>query len=273
MASITTDDGVRLDYTESGDPTGRPVVLIAGFRAAASSWLFQVPALEKAGYRVIAFDRRWHGRSEKPAHGNTMQRHGADLNELLEQLDLRDAVLVGGSMGGNTIWAAVDQAGTSRVAGIVIVDQTPRMRNGDDWPHGFYGYDDSNADTHFATGVPPTGRPGLASKGPVRILRLLRAIGAEKPKPARDLAPEELAAMGDHARADWRRTVARADVPVLFVAGAESELWPPSHAAAAAELAPRGRSVIIPRAGHPANLEQPKAFTAILLDFLATLPI
>jgi pimeloyl-ACP methyl ester carboxylesterase len=76
MASITTSDGVRLDYTESGDPTGMPVVLIAGFRAAATSWLYQVPALVEAGYRVLALDMRGHGTSE----GRVSGRGEADLS-------------------------------------------------------------------------------------------------------------------------------------------------------------------------------------------------
>src|SRR5690348_4874836 len=158
MSSFTTTDGVRLDYTESGSPHGRPVVLIAGFKAPATTWIFQLKPLEAAGFRVIAFDRRGHGTSESPAFGATMQRHGADLQELLDELDLHDAVLVGGSQGGNTIWSTVSQFGTARVAGIVIVDQTPKMLNTPDWKHGFYGYTADNEDTMFATSIPDPGR-------------------------------------------------------------------------------------------------------------------
>ena len=96
---------------------GRPVVLVHGFTAPATAWVLTVDALLAAGHRVIAFDRRAHGESETPAHGQRMARHGRDLGELLEHLDLRDAVLVGASMGGNTLWAYVDQFGPSRLAG------------------------------------------------------------------------------------------------------------------------------------------------------------
>lgn len=271
MGSITTDDGVRLEYSETGDPSGRAVVLIAGFKAAATSWLYQVPALEKAGYRVIAWDRRGHGRSEKTEHGNTMRRHGADLDQLMTQLDLHDAVLIGGSMGGNTIWSYVGQFGTGRVAGVMIVDQTPKMLNSDGWVHGFYGYDASNADTYFATGVPDTGKHGLASKGPVRIGRLMKALSADRNKPSREFTPGELQLLGDHARADWRDAIATSDVPAFFMAGAQSEFWPSSHAAAAAALAPQGHSAVIPNDGHPANIEQPKRFNDLMLGFLSDL--
>ena len=270
MASITTDDGVRLDYTDSGDRAGRPVVLIAGFLAPAASWLYQVPALEKAGYRVIAFDRRWHGTSEKPGHGNTMQRHGQDLAQLLDALELSGTALVGGSQGGNVIWSYLSQFGSARVAGAVIVDQTPRMLGDADWPYGFYDYTPEVADTMFAEKIPNPGRFGIVAKGPRRVLRLLKAIRAGGGGGGAFTA-EQLELLGDHARADWRGAVAASDIPVLFVAGAESEFWPSDHAAASAALAPKGRSVVIPKNGHAANLEQPDAFNAELLGFLATL--
>src|SRR5579859_6029779 len=100
MPGITTSDGVRLHYTDRGG--GTPVVLIAGFTAPADSWALQERALVDAGYRVLALDRRSHGRSESPGYGQRMARHGKDLSDLLTALDLRDAVLVGGSMGAST---------------------------------------------------------------------------------------------------------------------------------------------------------------------------
>jgi non-heme chloroperoxidase len=176
MASITTSDGVRLDYTESGDPAGVPVVLIAGFRAAATSWLYQVPALVEAGYRVLALDMRGHGSSEKPAFGHSMRRRGTDLGDFLTALELRGVALVGGSMGGNTIWAYLEQFGTTRISAVVIVDQTPKMLNTEDWPFGFYGYDGSTLDTMFASGVPSTGHGTPLLRRGMRLVRLLRAM-------------------------------------------------------------------------------------------------
>lgn len=268
MPDITASDGTRLNYTSSGDPAGRPVVLIAGFKAAASSWRYQVKPLERAGLRVVTFDRRGHGGSEVAAAEHTMDRHGADIHDLLEALDLRDVTLVGQSMGGNAVWALVDRFGTDRVRDIVIVDQTPRMLNGDDWEFGFYDYDASNADTAFATGIPDPGRHPAKTKGLVRIARVLRTM--ELPKGGAPTFTEaELVLLNDHAKRDWRRVVARAEVPVLFVAGAESEFWPSGHAAAAAALNPLADSVVIERDGHAANIEQPAAFNRILLDWLA----
>lgn len=264
MPSLTTDDGVRLDYDDEG--RGRPVVLVAGFKAARTSWRYQVPALLRAGYRVIAVDLRGHGTSSAsgPA-GATMARRGADLDQLLTQLDLRDAALVGGSMGGNTVWSYLSQFPQDRVTAVVIVDQTPRMLNADDWPYGFYDYGEGNRDTFFATSIPDPKRHSLASKGPLRIARLLRAMDT---RADRTLTPDDLAVLGDHATADWRPTIAATTVPALFVAGAESDFWPSAHAAAAAALSPLASSVVIERDGHPANIEQWREFNRVMLEFI-----
>ena len=120
----------------------------------------------------------------------------------------------------------------------MIVDQTPKMLNSDDWAYGFYDYDASNADTLFATGIPDPKRHSIGSKGPVRIARLLKAMDLKAAKAG--FTPAELELLNDHAKRDWRPTIAAAQVPVLFVAGRESEFWPCEHAAAAASLTALG---------------------------------
>ncbi|WP_199443110.1 alpha/beta fold hydrolase [Umezawaea beigongshangensis] len=266
MTRTTAGDGTAVDHREHGDPRGRPVVLLAGFKAAAASWRYQVPALVESGHRVLAVDLPGHGTAAPLPSGVTMDRRALHLHAVLEELDLRDAVLVGGSLGGNTIWAYASQFGTDRVGSVVVVDQTPKMLNTADWPHGFYGYDESNADTYFAADVPATGHGTPLRRRGKRLVRLLRAMRGGGG--GRALTPAELALLRDHAGRDWRTTIAGIDVPVLFVAGAESELWPSSHAAAAAALAPRGTAAVVERAGHATNVEQPNAFNHGLLRFL-----
>jgi pimeloyl-ACP methyl ester carboxylesterase len=266
MTTLLADDGVRLDYTEHGNPDGRPVVLLAGFKAPATSWCYQVPVLAKAGYRVLPVDLRGHGLAERPARVD-MDRRGLDLRDVLEGLDLQGAVLVGGSMGASTIWSYVAQCGLDRLAGAVSVDQTPKMLNTTDWTHGFYGYEAANRDSYFAERIPDTGMGTPFAKRGMRLVRLLRAMsGTEK-----GMTPGELALLHDHATRDWRPVIATADLPVLFVAGDSSEFWPASHAAACAELAPVGTSVVLADDGHAANIEQPKAFNDALLGFLRAL--
>lgn len=268
MPTFTSSDGVELHYLESGDPQGRPVLLVAGFKASASTWKPQFSALEKAGYRVIALDRRGHGASAiGPGDGHTMDRHGADIGDAIRMLGLHEVTLVGQSMGGNAIWAHLAAAGPDSIRDVVIVDQSPKMLNSDDWAYGFYDYDASNADTFFAAGVPDPGRHPIAAKGPVRVARLLAHLDLKRAKAGCTSA--ELALMNDHAKRDWRPVAAATPVPVLFVAGRESEFWPAEHAAASAALAPRGSSAVVEKAGHATNIEQPKAFNEGLLAFLA----
>ncbi|WP_127794850.1 alpha/beta fold hydrolase [Agromyces sp. LHK192] len=271
MTDFTASDGTRLHFDEHGDPAGRAVVLIAGFKAAATTWMYQTKALAKAGYRVIALDRRGHGASDVgPDGSHDMDRHGRDIRDLLDHLALEDATLVGGSMGGNSIWAMLAESGSARVRDVVIVDQTPKMLNDAGWAHGFYGFDASNADSYFATSIPDPGRFPLRSKGIVRIARILRAMrpgGGE-----RGFTAAELELLNDHAKRDWRDAIAAADVPALFVAGAESEFWPASHAEASAALNRLATSAVIERDGHAANIEQPKAFNRALLEWLGRAP-
>lgn len=265
MPSLTADDGVRLDYTEYGDPAGRPAVLIAGFKAPATTWRYQVPAFTDAGYRVLAVDLRGHGTSEHPEDGVDMARRGRDVAAVLEGLDLRDVVLVGGSMGANTIWSFLAQSGADRAAAAVSIDQTPKMLNDEGWPFGFYGYDAANRDTYFATGIPETGHGTPMAKRGLRLVRLMTAMKGMN----REFTPGELALLHDHAVADWRPTIAAAGIPLLFVAGAESEYWPSGHAAASAALAADATAVVLDDDGHAANMEQPKAFNRAVLEWLA----
>src|SRR5690349_2593681 len=117
MPTITTNDGVALNYLDEGG--GPAIVLLAGYTAPADSWALQGDALVAAGFRAVAVDRRSHGGSESPMFGQRMSRHGKDLSDSLAALDLRDVVLVGGSMGANVIWAYVDLFGTDLVRGVV----------------------------------------------------------------------------------------------------------------------------------------------------------
>jgi non-heme chloroperoxidase len=265
VVTFRTTDDVTLAYTDDG--TGRPIVLIHGYTAPAAAWAFTIDALLENGYRAITLDRRSHGLSETPAYGQRMARHGRDIGEFLEHLGLADATLVGASMGGNAIWAYVDQYGSDRVRAVVIVDQTPKMLNSADWPYGFYGYDADNAGTLFAAGVPETGRGRTVDKSTPQLIRLVERLGG--PPAFRDgTAAETLGLLSDHAVQDWRDVVARIPRPVLMMAARESQVWPYEHAAAAVADNPYGRAVIVEDSGHAISLDQPDAFNAILLDFL-----
>jgi pimeloyl-ACP methyl ester carboxylesterase len=264
MPTITTSDGVRLHYVDEG--AGTPVVLIAGFCAPLESWELQRAALIAEGFRVVGFDRRSHGGSESPPYGQRLSRHGKDLHELLVTLALDDAVLIGGSMGASTIWAYYDLFGGERLARVVTIDQTPKMVNDDRWPHGFYGLTTDNMGTFFDDGIPDTGR-GLRGDRLSGVARVVAALG-RPPVFADPRTPERRALLRNHAEADWRDVIARMDVPSLFIAGRDSQLWPCEHAGAAAASNAKAHVVVLDDCGHAANLDQPERTNAAILEFL-----
>jgi non-heme chloroperoxidase len=114
---------IQLYYTDHG--AGAPVVLIHGYPLSGRGWDKQVPALLEAGYRVITYDRRGFGQSSQPALGYDYDTFAADLHVLLEHLDLREAVLVGHSMGTGEVTRYLGRYGSARVAKGVLVSPIP----------------------------------------------------------------------------------------------------------------------------------------------------
>ncbi|MBF9337514.1 alpha/beta hydrolase [Microbacterium lacticum] len=111
---------VEIFYTDQGPSTGQPVVLIHGFPLNGESWDLQSRALQEAGYRVIAYDRRGFGASSKTSTGSDYDTFAADLHALIEDLDLADAILVGFSMGTGEIARYLSRYGAARVAKVAF---------------------------------------------------------------------------------------------------------------------------------------------------------
>jgi non-heme chloroperoxidase len=266
MPTITTSDGVKLNYVDEG--AGPPVVLIAGFCAPLESWELQRQALAAEDYRVIGLDRRSHGASESPAYGQRMSRHGKDVHDFLVALELDDVVLIGGSMGASTIWAYYDLFGGERLRGIVTVDQTPKMINDDSWEHGFYGLTRDNVGTFFDKGIPDT-RRGLRADRMAGLARVVEALGGQALAFSDPGTPERRRLLQDHAEQDWRDVIARIEVPSLFIAGRDSQLWPCAHATAAAATNQLAQVVTLADCGHAANIDQPDLANAAILEFLS----
>ena len=119
---FTTGDGVRLNYSETG--SGKPLVLIHGWSQCAEEFKHQVAGLSDR-YRVIAYDQRGHGESEKPGFGYKIHRLSKDLHEMLVSLDLRDVNVLGHSMGCSVIWGYWELFGADRLASLILVDEPP----------------------------------------------------------------------------------------------------------------------------------------------------
>ena len=125
MSTITTKDGTAIFYKDWGK--GRPVVFSHGWPLNADAWDPQMVFLGENGYRVIAHDRRGHGRSSPTWNGNDMDTYADDLAALLEKLDIKDAMLVGHSTGGGEVTRYLGRHGTARVAKVVLIGAVPPL--------------------------------------------------------------------------------------------------------------------------------------------------
>jgi non-heme chloroperoxidase len=125
MSMIMTKDGTQIYYKDWG--TGKPVVFSHGWPLSSDSWEAQMMFLASKGYRCIAHDRRGHGRSSQPWNGNEMDTYADDLSELIEKLDLKDAVLIGFSAGGGEVARYIGRHGTKRVAKAALISAVPPL--------------------------------------------------------------------------------------------------------------------------------------------------
>lgn len=129
MATITTKDGVEIFYKDWGPRTGQPLVFHHGWPLSSDDWDAQLLYFVDKGYRVIAHDRRGHGRSSQVSNGHDMDHYAADASAVAEHLDLRNAVHIGHSTGGGEVARYVARFGQpqGRVAKAVLVSAVPPL--------------------------------------------------------------------------------------------------------------------------------------------------
>lgn len=272
--TIPGETPLQLYYEDSGGE-GRPVVLIHGWPLSAEAWSAQVPALVGAGYRVVAYDRRGFGRSDKPADGYEYDTLASDLNELMTELDLTGAVLVGFSMGGGEVARYIGTYGESRLAGAVFAASiTPALCITDENPDG---------------GMPFEGFAGLRDQCQGDRAGFVRTFMTWFFSNPSELAitPEQfedvvrVAAQGSDKAlqdtiiawaTDFRADVAKVTVPTLVIHGDSDNNvpFPPSGRRTAAMI--EGSTLHVVEGGpHGINVSHADEFNRVLLEFLATL--
>lgn len=254
-------DGGELEYAVAG--SGPPLLLLHAFPLASFMWEPQVEALATR-CRLIRFDARGFGASPLGAGPLTMERIADDAAALLDALGLERATVGGCSMGGYAALAFARRH-PGRLQGLALFDTRA-------------GADSEDARAGRAALSARVLAEGAAAAATAFLPRLLgETTQREQPELAARLrerilatSPQAIAAALDGlaARADSRPTLAALRVPTLVLVGAEDVLTPPFEAEAMAAAIPGARLEVVAQAGHLANLEQPAAVNAALLDLL-----
>jgi non-heme chloroperoxidase len=242
-------------------------VFVSGGTAQSAHFVWQRDALVDAGYRVIRYDHRCHGRSDFPEHGQRMSRLGLDLGELLTALNLHDVVLVRHSMGVSTSLAyfSVTADPWDRISAFVAIDQSPKMINNADWQYGVRGITEENVfdAVNFRFEWFNNGRePEL----PPHVQQLFDSI-----TPSWETYPfdKARALFTDHFVADWPDVVPRIAVPTLVVTGGHATYFELDAMRWFADTVPDGRLSVFEHSGHDPYLNEYPEFNAQLLTFIA----
>ncbi|MBX3034739.1 MAG: alpha/beta hydrolase [Bdellovibrionaceae bacterium] len=260
---------INLYYEDHG--SGTPVVLIHGWPLSGRSWEKQVPALLEAGFRVITYDRRGFGKSSQPSQGYDASTLAADLDSVMTQLDLREAILVGFSMGGAEVARYLGRYGTERVDRAVFVSAvTPFLLKTEENPEGveasvFDGIrqkiieDRPQFLTSFLKDFYNVGLFDKVSDEAVRMSWLI-AVGA---------SPIGSLKAVDAWLEDFRGDLRSIDIPVLVVHG-DSDKTVPIKASGARmrEFIPHCEDHTISGAPHGLNWTHAEELNRILLDFV-----
>jgi len=271
MSTITTRDGTTIYYKDWG--TGPVVTFSHGWPLNADAWDGQMLFLAQKGFRVVAHDRRGHGRSSQPSSGNDMNGYADDLGAVIEALDLKNATLVGHSTGGGEVARYIGRHGTKRVARAVLIAAVPPIMlksaaNPEGLPievfdairAGLAG-DRSQFYKELAVQFYGANRPGAkVSQG------LLDQFWLWSMQAGANGAYESVKAFSE---TDFTEDLKKIDVPTLVVHGEDDQIVPVKDSAKkSAKLIKGAKEIYYPGAPHGLTATHQDQVNADLLAFL-----
>jgi len=277
VPEITANSGLlsktKVHVDDTGG-TGRPVVLIHGWPLSGESWQEQIPALSGAGYRVVAYDRRGFGRSDKPSRGYDYDTLAEDLDGVLSELDLRDVTLVGFSMGGGEVARYVAKYGEERLHSVVFAAAVPP----------YLAKSEDNPDGPLTPELAEEMTSGLKQDrkaffddfmtqffsvdGQLKVSEQQRQDAIAMCHQSDDKAA--LACMESFGTTDFRDDLPKVTVPTLVLHGAGDGIVPFEGSGARTHVAiPHSEMVVVPDAPHGFNVSHAAEFNEALLGFLA----
>lgn len=276
MAKLTVgtenNNPIELHYEDYG--TGKPVVLIHGWPLSGRAWENQVGALVEAGHRVITYDRRGFGDSSQPWGGYDYDTFAADLNALIEYLDLREATIVGFSMGGGEVARYLATYGSDRIAKAVLAAAVPPfLYKSDDNPDGALD-DDAIAGflaavtgdriaflDQFTTGFFSVGDEMTVSEAQRQYARDIAAAASPK---------GTLECIKAFGTTDFRDDLKKVTIPVLVIHGDSDAIVPFEASGKRSAEAIAGSEIVLIKGGpHGINASHAEEFNEALIRFLA----
>lgn len=253
---ITTQDNVQLYYKDWGPKNGQVVTFSHGWPLNSDSWESQMLFLADKGYRVIAHDRRGHGRSSQPWEGNDMDHYADDLATVIKTLDLKDVTLVGFSTGGGEVARYIGRHGTDRVKKAALISAVPPMMlKTPDYPGGlpmevFDGLRKASLDNRSQLYRDIASGPffGFNREGAKPSQGLIDSFWAQGMQAGHKNTYDSIAAF---SATDFRADLAKFDVPTLIVHGDDDQIVPiQASAHAAAKLIKNATLIVYPGAPH-----------------------
>ncbi len=273
-STITTRDGVQIYYKDWGPKNGEVVVFSHGWPLSSDSWESQMQFLAEHGYRVVAHDRRGHGRSSQPWDGNDMDHNADDLAQVIEALERRNATLVGFSTGGGEVARYIGRHGTSRVKRAVLVSAVPPlMLKTADNPGGLplevfdgmrQAHKANRAQLYLDIASGPFfgfNRPGAkVSQGLIQTFYVQGMQGGAKN------THDSIAAF---SATDFREDLRKFDVPTLVIHGDDDQIVPiDTSGRASAALVKGAKLIVYPGAPHGITDTHKERLNQDLLEFL-----
>ena len=271
---LTTGEELQISFKDYG--SGKPIVLIHGWPLSKDMWEYQLEDLVSAGLRVIKYDRRGFGKSDKPWSGYDYDSLAGDLNALLEELDLKDVTLVGFSMGGGEVARYMSKHGTNgRVSQVVFISSvTPYLLKTDDNPQGVEGkvfadmigkISEDRIDFLDGFGKDFFGISMLNHPVSAPLLEFYRDMASVAPPQATK------ATVASFAYTDFRSDVQGINVPTLIIHG-DSDKTVPIEASSErlAKMIPQAQYLIYEGAPHGLFYTHREALNRDLVSFATT---
>jgi pimeloyl-ACP methyl ester carboxylesterase len=266
-------DGAKIAARLTG--CGRPIAFVHGW--AMNGDLFERQRRNLCDkYCVLTYDLRGHGGSAaRDGRAPTIEQLGADLAEIFEQLRFEDAICVGWSIGAMAVWEAMAQRTfAARVAGLVVIDMSPRITNDASWSLGLSDGRGLQSIISAAQAMrndwPAIVRqfvPSVFAPGANEALKpLIESIVTEAEK----LDPEAMAGLWESmAVQDFRKAVASVSAPMLIARGALSQLYAAATSEFLARASANAEVAVFAKSGHAPHIEEPDAFNQRLRQFIA----